>query len=51
VPEAVDQLAHLIGHDRFDGHLHLSGTFLLRSVFETALLCRDEGRVAEVVEI
>jgi Uncharacterised nucleotidyltransferase len=49
LPQAVDQLAHLIGHDRFDGHLHLSGTFLLRSVFETALLCRDENAVGQLL--
>jgi Uncharacterised nucleotidyltransferase len=42
VPDTADQLAHLIAHDRFDGYLRRSGMFLLRSVFETALLCRDE---------
>jgi hypothetical protein len=42
VPDATDQLAHLIGHDRFDTHVCGSGFFLLRSVFETALLCQDD---------
>jgi putative nucleotidyltransferase-like protein len=42
VPDATDQLAHLIGHDRFDPDIGGSGFFLLRSVFETALLCQDD---------
>jgi hypothetical protein len=42
VPDATDQLAHLIGHDRFDIDICGSGFFLLRSVFETALLCQDD---------
>jgi hypothetical protein len=42
VPDATDQLAHLIGHDRFDVDICGSGFFLLRSVFETALLCQDD---------
>jgi Uncharacterised nucleotidyltransferase len=42
VPDAADQLAHLIGHDRFDTNICGSGFFLLRSVFETALLCQDD---------
>jgi Uncharacterised nucleotidyltransferase len=42
VPDATDQLVHLIGHDRFDTHICGSGFFLLRSVFETALLCQDD---------
>lgn len=46
IPDPVDQLALLLGHDRFDEYLRLSGMFLLRSMFEVALLCRDEGAVA-----
>jgi hypothetical protein len=42
VPDATDQLAHLIGHDRFDTNICGSGFFLLRSVFETALLCQHD---------
>ncbi len=49
VPHAIHQLAHLIGHDRFDPDLHLSGMFLLRSVFETALLCRDQVVVGRLL--
>jgi hypothetical protein len=49
IPDTVDQLAQLIGHDRFDGYLHRSGMFLLRSVFEVALLCRDEVSVGELL--
>jgi hypothetical protein len=49
IPEAVDQLAQLIGHDRFDGYLRRSGMFLLRSVFEAALLCRDEASVRKLL--
>jgi Uncharacterised nucleotidyltransferase len=47
VPETADQLAHLVGHDHLDGYLRRSGMFLLRSVFETALLCRDERSVPQ----
>jgi Uncharacterised nucleotidyltransferase len=43
VPDAADQLGHLVGHDRFDRDIYRSGFFLLRSVFETALLCQDNG--------
>ena len=49
VPSTAHQLAHLIGHDRFDSNLHLAGMFLLRSVFETALLCRDEHAVGQLL--
>jgi hypothetical protein len=49
VPNTAHQLAHLIGHDRFDTNLHLAGMFLLRSVFETALLCRDEHAVGQLL--
>jgi hypothetical protein len=49
IPDTVDQLAQLIGHDRFDGYLRRSGMFLLRSVFETALLCRDEAAVGKLL--
>ena len=51
VPSTVHQLAHLIGHDRFDSNLYLSGMFLLRSVFETALLCRDERAVRQLLTL
>jgi Uncharacterised nucleotidyltransferase len=47
VPDTGDQLAHLIGHDRLDGYLRRSGMFLLRSVFETALLCHDKRSVTQ----
>jgi hypothetical protein len=43
LPDPADQLAHLIAHDRLDRDLRRSGSFLLRSMFETALLCRDEA--------
>ena len=49
IPQIADQLIHLIGHDRFDGYLRRSGMFLLRSVFETALLCRDERHVRQLL--
>jgi hypothetical protein len=49
VPDAADQLGHLIGHDRFDSHIGGSGFFLLRSVFETALLCQDEGPPSQLL--
>jgi hypothetical protein len=49
IPEVTHQLAHLIGHDRFDRRLHLSGMFLLRSVFEAALLGRDGSAVGKVL--
>jgi hypothetical protein len=39
----VDQLAVLIAHDRHDEYLHRSGMFLLRSVFESALLSDDDA--------
>lgn len=42
IPDIVDQVAQLIGHDRFDRYLRGSRMVLLRSVFETALLCRNE---------
>lgn len=45
LPDTADQLAHLLGHDRFDGYLRRSGMFLLRSVFEAALLSRDAAAV------
>lgn len=51
VPASTHQLAHLIGHDRFDSNLHLSGMFLLRSVFETALLCRDEHAIGQLLDL
>ena len=41
LPDPIDQLVHLIAHDRLDRDLRHSGSFLLRSLFETALLCRD----------
>ena len=41
LPDPIDQLVHLIAHDRLDRGLRHSGSFLLRSLFETALLCRD----------
>ncbi len=46
VPQGVDQLAHLIGHDRCET---ASGLFLLRNVLETALLGRDAESVELVV--
>ena len=49
VPHTAHQLAHLIGHDRFDTNLHLAGMFLLRSVFETALLGRDQQAVGQLL--
>jgi hypothetical protein len=49
VPDPADQLAHLIGHDRFDPYLQPSGTFMLRSVFEAALLCRDERSLRQLL--
>lgn len=42
IPDIADQVAQLILHDRFDGYLRRSRMFLLRSVFESALLCRNE---------
>lgn len=48
VPDTVDQLVHLIAHDRLEADLHAAGMFVLRNVFETALLCRD-GRDADRV--
>jgi hypothetical protein len=42
VPDPADQIAHLICHDRFDAQLRHSGMFLLRNVFEAALLCHKE---------
>ncbi len=42
VPAVLDQLAHLIGHDRLDPCLGGIGMFLARSLFETALLCRGD---------
>ena len=50
LPDTIDQIALLIGHDRFDGNLHRSGSFLLRSIFETALLCSEEQRVRELLD-
>jgi hypothetical protein len=49
VPDAADQLGHLIGHDRFDSLIGGSGFFLLRSVFETALLCQHEGPLSQLL--
>lgn len=49
VPDSADQLGHLLGHDRFDGNLHRSALFLLRSVFETALLCQDERSLGQLL--
>jgi hypothetical protein len=49
LPDTADQLGHLLGHDRFDSDLHLSGLFLLRSVFETALLCQDERPLGQLL--
>lgn len=51
IPDTVDQLAQLIGHDRFDSNLHLAGMFLLRSVFEAALLCRDQHAVGQLLTL
>ena len=42
VPDAADQLALLLAHDRLDRCLAEDGlSFLLRGAFEAALLCRD----------
>jgi hypothetical protein len=49
VPHPVDQLTMLIRHDRCDGYLRRAGMFLLRSVFEAAALCREQGYVEELV--
>lgn len=49
IPDTVDQLAQLIGHDRFDRYLRLSGMFLLRSMFEAALLCREAGTADQLL--
>jgi hypothetical protein len=44
VPDAVDQLALLVAHDRLDRCLAEDGlSFSLRSAFEAALLCGGEG--------
>jgi hypothetical protein len=50
VPEAADQLVHLLGHDRFDGDLWRSGMFLLRSIFETTLLCHDDRSLRQLLD-
>ena len=50
IPDTVDQLAQLIGHDRFDGYLRRSGTFMLRSVVEAALLCREAGTADQLLD-
>jgi hypothetical protein len=50
VPDSADQLLHLVGHDRFDGDLRSSGLFVLRNVFETALLCQDESRLRDALD-
>jgi Uncharacterised nucleotidyltransferase len=49
VPDAADQLGHLIAHDRLDSDIGGSGFFLLRSIFETALLCQDEGPPSQLL--
>lgn len=49
LPSTVDQLVHLIEHDRDDEELRQTGRFLLRSGLETALLCHDPAIVAEVL--
>jgi hypothetical protein len=49
VPDAADQLGHLIAHDRLDSNIGGSGFFLLRSIFETALLCQDEGPPSQLL--
>jgi hypothetical protein len=43
LPAAADQIALLIGHDRFDDYQRRSGLFQLRSLFELALLGREAG--------
>ena len=43
LPDRIDQLVHLVAHDRLDRDLRRSGSFLLRSLFETALLCHGAG--------
>jgi Uncharacterised nucleotidyltransferase len=50
IPDVADQLAHLIAHDRYDEQLRQDGRFLLRSAFETALLCSDESPVRRLLE-
>lgn len=50
VPDAADQLLHLLGHDRFDGDLRRSGMFLLRSIFETTLLCHNEHSLSQLLD-
>ncbi|MGI9508909.1 MAG: nucleotidyltransferase family protein [Geminicoccaceae bacterium] len=49
VPDRGDQLRHLIGHDRFDDELYRCGAFLLRSIFEIALICRDESSLEQLL--
>ncbi len=50
VPDAVDQLALLLVHDRLDRCLAEGGlSFLLRSIFEGALLCRDRRHADAVL--
>lgn len=49
IPDIVDQVAQLIGHDHFDGYLSRSRMFLLRSVFETALLCRNQDHTRQLL--
>ncbi|QIG51073.1 nucleotidyltransferase family protein [Nordella sp. HKS 07] len=50
IPDIVDQLAQLIGHDRFDRYLSRSRMFLLRSIFETALLCRNQDHTRQLLD-
>ncbi len=49
LPDAADQLGHLIGHDLNDGFLRRSSMFRLRSTLEAALLCRDGGVPEQVL--
>ena len=50
VPDVTDQLAHLIAHDQDDAEdLGRAGMFQLRSLFEAALLCREESPMPEVL--
>ena len=43
--DAPDQIACVIGHDRFDDDQRRSGLFRLKSLLELALLCRDAAHV------